>query len=98
MGQVRIASTPKQSSLYVGWGVFLVVAGVPLILAAGLLLGPQVDPKPLVWAGLIVSISGAISLAVGATRWAEHADRKAGVLAAVKVEVPTTNRPADGPL
>lgn len=82
MSDVRIPSTPKVSAVLIGWGVFLVLGGVPVILAAAMLVGVDGDPLPVVWIGLIVTIVGAVLLAVGAFRVAEHADRAAGVRSA----------------
>jgi len=49
------------------------------VIAAGTLVGIDSDPKPLVWLGLVVIITGAALLGVGLNRYAQHADRAAGV-------------------
>lgn len=62
-----------------GWGVFLTVVGVPLALASAALVPEGTDPIQLAWTGLVVTVAGAALLATGVHRWAQHADRAAGI-------------------
>lgn len=59
--------------------MFLTVAGLPLVLAAGVLIPAPSDPAPLVWAGVLMMLFGAWLLAIGVVRWAQHVDRATGV-------------------
>lgn len=88
MESTRVATTPQQCALYVGWGVFLVLGGMPLTVIGGVLLGSGGELTGVLLAGLIVTVVGALVLSIGAFRWAEHVDRRAGVLAGYAPSAP----------
>lgn len=81
MTAIRVPTVAKAAAPFIGWGVFLTLAGLPVVLGASTLVGLQEDPVPVVWAGLVTSILGAVLLATGLYRWAQHVDRDAGVKA-----------------
>jgi|GEM_PF-4103394 len=77
----KIPTEPKPSAPYVGWGAFLTIAGLPIVLAASTLAGLDGDPKPVVWIGLAVMVAGAALLGLGLNWCLQHIDRSAGVKA-----------------
>lgn len=77
----------RRSAPFLAWGAFLVTLAVPLLLAsayAGLTVIDgygQTDPSvPLAWIGWIALPTGAGLFSLGLLRFADHADRSAGVV------------------
>lgn len=77
----------RRSAPFLAWGALLVILAVPLLLAsayAGLTVTDgygQTDPSvPLAWFGWVALAAGAGLFSLGLLRFADHADRRAGVV------------------
>ena len=81
----KVGPTPAQPSAeLLGWGAFLSIVGWPLVVTAAY-LGLRADshsmtaPTLLMVAAWLFVVAGAVCLAAGVYRVAQHADRTAGI-------------------
>jgi hypothetical protein len=86
MTETPVSTTARASAPYLAWGTFLCVVAPTLLVSSWYAAGVQRDygtawSVPLAWVGWVLLGVGAILLAVGVLRFAEHADRAAGVKA-----------------
>ena len=74
----KLPTRPRASAQYVGWGAFLTLAGLPVVLGASTLVGLEGDPTAVVWLGLVIVVVGAAVLGLGLNWCVQHIDRSAG--------------------